>query len=94
MPQHQKQLRLKQHQMNHHHELGLQKSLHLKMYYNLNHQQQIANVIRGAHDALQRHAHEARVLLQTQAQSYASDTQRIQQEAVTTVRNCKRHPTF
>ncbi len=44
---------------------------------NLDHQQQMANVIRDAHDALQRQAHEARVLLQTQAQNHASDTQRI-----------------
>ena len=61
---------------------------------NLDHQQQMANVIRDAHDALQRQAHEAHVLLQTQAQNHASDTQRIQQEAGTAVRNAERMARF
>ena len=56
---------------------------------NLGHQQQMASVIREANDALQRQAHEASELLQMRARNHASDTQRVQQEAVTAVRNAE-----
>ena len=44
------------------------------------HQQHMARVVQGAQEALARQSHEARDLLETQAQSYAAEAQNYQNQ--------------
>ncbi len=56
------------------------------------HQQQMARVVQEAQEALARQSHEARVLLETQAQHYAAESQHFQarvQAAATAAREAE-----
>ena len=57
------------------------------------HQQQMARVVQEAQEAVARQSHEARVLLETQAQNYAAESQHFQarvQAAAITAREAER----